>query len=440
MTDIGAQTNDEASANTNVREATHAQANAGTRMDARPTANDVTRATRSREARRIVSRLVGFAAAASIALVACTVLATVALQGDSTASDARMQVLELNAARADLSDAAADAPEQHEAFKRADAALAQSQDAVRAATDSKSTLPLALLWGLCAVAVAAILAMTVYLYANVVRPFMRLEAFADEVARGNLDLPLAYERSNPFGKFTWAFDNMRNEIKRARAAEAEAVEQNKTTVAALSHDIKTPIASIRAYSEALDLGIEQSAEERSAYARTIMRKCDEVTDLTDDLFLHALADLDRITVECIDESIAATLRTAVTDFDATGEIALVHVEEATVRHDPKRLAQALENLLTNARKYAPGRPVEVSGERAGAVYRITVRDLGPGMPPEDLPFAFDRFYRGSNAGSAPGAGLGLSITRYLVEQMGGTAHLANAEPGLEIVLEFPFAS
>ncbi|WP_418256167.1 sensor histidine kinase, partial [Gordonibacter urolithinfaciens] len=324
----------------------------------------------------------------------------------------------------------------------ADAALSRAQDALRAAADARGGLPVALVWALAALGAASAWGVVAYLYVGVVRPFMRLEAFAQDVASGNLDAPLAYERSNPFGRFTWAFDNMRVEIKRARAAEAEAVEQGKTAVAALSHDIKTPIASIRAYSEALELGLARTQAEREGYARTIARKCDEVTSLTDDLFLHALADLDRIQVRCEEAPIARVVAQAVADFDAGGRVTLGHLDEAQASCDPKRLEQAIGNLLANAAKYAPGADIEVEGvlDTAARAYRVRVRDRGPGIPPEDLPFAADRFYRGSNAGDAPGAGLGLFIVRYLVEQMGGGLSLENAEPGLVAVLEFPLAS
>ena len=83
--------------------------------------------------------------------------------------------------------------------------------------------------------------------------------------------------------------------------------------------------------------------------------------------------------------------------------------------------------------------MEVEGvlDIAERVYRVTVRDHGPGIPPEDLPFATERFYRGSNANEAPGAGLGLFIARYLVGQMGGSLSLEDAEPGLRVRIEFP---
>ena len=133
------------------------------------------------------------------------------------------------------------------------------------------------------------------------------------------------------------------------------------------------------------------------------------------------------------------MRQAVADFGVTGNVALGRVDEARVSHDPKRLEQALENLLANAAKYAPGAGVEVEGvlDTAARVYCVRVRDHGPGIPPEDLPFVADRFYRGSNARDAPGAGLGLFIVRHLVGQMGGSLSLEDAEPGLRVRVEFP---
>ena len=167
-----------------------------------------------------------------------------------------------------------------------------------------------------------------------------------------------------------------------------------------------------------------------------------MTSLTDDLFLHALADLDRIQVRCEEAPIARVMARVVADFDADGRVTLGRLDEAQASCDPKRLEQAIGNLLANAAKYAPGADVEVGGvlDTAARAYRVRVRDRGPGIPPEDLPFVADRFYRGSNAGDAPGAGLGLFIVRYLVEQMGGGLSLENAEPGLAAVLELPLAS
>ena len=81
---------------------------------------------------------------------------------------------------------------------------------------------------------------------------------------------------------------MRKEITKARSCEREAIENNKTVIATLSHDIKTPIASIRAYAEGLEANLDSTYEKRMKYLSILMRKCDEVSKLTNDLFLHSL--------------------------------------------------------------------------------------------------------------------------------------------------------
>ena len=134
-------------------------------------------------------------------------------------------------------------------------------------------------------AVIFILIIFSYIYLKIIRPFIKLEKFSLEISKGNFDSPLYVERKNIFGEFTWAFDMMRNEIKYLRESEKRAVENNKTVIATISHDIKTPVASIRAYSEALKENMDKNYERRDRYLKVIIKKCDEVAKLTNDLFL-----------------------------------------------------------------------------------------------------------------------------------------------------------
>lgn len=122
-----------------------------------------------------------------------------------------------------------------------------------------------------------------YVYFKILRPFDKLKGFAEKISQGNFEIPLDYERSNYFGEFTWAFDSMRREIKKARSCEREAIENNKTVIATLSHDIKTPVASIRAYAEGLEANLDGTPEKRKKYIDVIIKKCDEVSKLTNDI-------------------------------------------------------------------------------------------------------------------------------------------------------------
>lgn len=294
------------------------------------------------------------------------------------------------------------------------------------------------LFFLCGICLLFLLTVFGYIYVSVLRPFERMKQFAEKIAQGNMDFPLEYTRSGYFGAFTWAFDSMRREIIKARACEREAIENNKTVIATLSHDIKTPIASIRAYAEGLEAGLDDTPEKRQRYVSVLMKKCDEVSRLTNDLFLHSLSDLDKLQISQQEVELGALLENAAAELSGErGDLYFEKPESAVfVMADPGRLLQLVENLVGNARKYARSRiEIGLSGKEGMAV--LSVRDYGSGLDDEDVPFIFDKFYRGKNCGKEPGSGLGLYIVKYLAERMGGTVSLHNHADGLEVLVCFP---
>ena len=280
-----------------------------------------------------------------------------------------------------------------------------------------------------------------YVYMNILRPFDKMKDYASEIAKGNFDLPLNYERSNYFGAFTWAFDSMRKEITRSRMAEREAIENNKTVIATLSHDIKTPITSIRAYVEGLEENLDTSEERRSRYLEVIMRKCDEVTALTNDLFLHSLSDLNMLRMQSEEFELVPFLKQSISEIAAEHEDVLFRKPDISpvINADKKRINQIVENLINNSRKYAKTN-ITVSLTQLNDTVSIHFRDKGSGIPDEDMPFITEKFYRGKNVGDENGSGLGLYIVKYIAEQSGGSLELINhtsGEEGLEAVVSLP---
>ena len=283
-----------------------------------------------------------------------------------------------------------------------------------------------------------ILTAFIYIYSSVLKPFDKLKVFADSIAQGNFDVPLNYERSNYFGKFTWAFDSMRNEITKSRQCEKEAVENNKTVIATLSHDIKTPIASIRAYTEGLQANMDSTPEKREKYLSVIMRKCDEVSKLTNDLFLHSLSDLDKLKVNAETFELCSFVETVVNEIAGEHNDVKFYKPQfsATVSVDKNRLTQIIENLINNSRKYAKTNIDIKLSEDNGSV-NIHFIDYGKGIPDSDMPFIFDKFYRGKNVENEQGSGLGLYIVKYLAQKMGGNVMLHNHTKSFEAIVTLP---
>ena len=294
---------------------------------------------------------------------------------------------------------------------------------------------IAVLYG--CIAAACLLSALIYLYIRIVRPFCKLEAYAEQIAKGNLDISLEYERTNFFGAFTWAFDHMRKEIVTARKNETQAVSENKTIIATLSHDIKTPIASIRAYAEGLEANLDTDYEKRERYLQVIMRKCDEVSRLVNDLVLHSLSELERLEIKAHKVSMRKVIEETLQDLEYKYAVVSEPLPDAQLFIDEKRVAQVILNILENAGKYAPESKIEIWAVSQKERYELHIRDYGTGIRPDDMPFVTRKFYRGKNVGSQPGSGLGLYIVSYIMERMGGGMTLLNHSDGLEVILWFP---
>lgn len=293
---------------------------------------------------------------------------------------------------------------------------------------------------LCICCIAVIGMVLLFVYLRILRPFEKLKFFASEVSKGNFDIPLKAERGNYFGDFTRSFDTMRMEIIEARSREKEAAENNKTVIASLAHDIRTPIASIRAYSEALMAGIASTPEKRERYCKVLLKKCDEVTKMTDDLFLHSVSDLDKLIIRSEVFDVCEFYDNTIKELNVGKNDIKLHKPDFafSISADRHRLAQIVQNIVFNARKYAKT-DIDVFFEKQDSTVRITFSDYGTGIPDEDIPFAFDKFYRGHNSDDEEGSGLGLYIVRYLTEKMGGTVLLHNRTDGLDIHFTFPEA-
>jgi two-component system, OmpR family, sensor histidine kinase MprB len=210
-----------------------------------------------------------------------------------------------------------------------------------------------------------------------------------------------------------------------------SVEAQRQLVADASHELRTPIASLRANIQTLEQADRLPPHERAALRADVVSELDELTALVADIVELArgtkpgeMTDdvrLDRIVEEVVERAEGRARKRV--SFE-------VSAEPTVVRGQPERIQRAVSNLVDNALKWSPpGGAVELTLE-AG---ELTVRDRGPGFSESDVSHVFERFYRAQNARGMPGSGLGLAIVRQAAEAHGGHAEAANAPGGGALV-------
>ncbi|MDR1799480.1 MAG: HAMP domain-containing histidine kinase [Bifidobacteriaceae bacterium] len=257
---------------------------------------------------------------------------------------------------------------------------------------------------------------------RLIKPFHDMQGFAQRVALGDLEAPLLMDRGGAFGAFTESFDLMRTELAAARERERRAEVSKKELVASLSHDIKTPVASIRAVAELMAAqATNQAARER---LETVTAKADQIDTLVSNLFNATLEDLTQLRVEPVPVA-ASEIGQLIREADARGLVGPFTLPDCLVLADPLRTAQVIDNLMSNSYKYA-GTPLAIQSAIEGGQLVVQLADQGPGVPADELPLLAQKFYRGSAAAGQPGAGLGLHLANYFMTAMGGSLTLANA--------------
>jgi signal transduction histidine kinase len=275
----------------------------------------------------------------------------------------------------------------------------------------------------------------------------RLTHLATGVARfgeGDLSARIPVHGDDEVARLTRAFNSMAARLE-AAAAQAQADDAaRRTLIAGASHDLRTPLASLRAMLDALADGVVRDPATTTRYLDQSRAEIARMSRLIDDLFelasLDAGLDIARepgSLSDLISDSLAAfAARAAARGITLEGSVA---PGTDPVSMDAGKIDRVLANLLDNALRHTPpGGTVRVDATPAGGMARVTVADTGPGIPPADLPQLFDAFFRGDRsrarahddpANPTNNAGLGLAIARRLVEAHQGTIHAANRPTG-----------
>ena len=262
---------------------------------------------------------------------------------------------------------------------------------------------------------------------RVLRPLGEVAEAAQHIGETeDLHSRLHVHADDEVGQLATNFNAMLDRLETSRDALDESVRAQRQLVADASHELRTPVTSLRTNIEVLLEGGELDPEDRWRLLADVVEQSEELSALVNDLIELARGDqpgpdtddvrLDRVAAD----SLARARR------NAPGIHFEAQLEPALVDGVPERLGRAINNLLDNATRHSPpGGTVELHVGPEG----VRVRDHGTGVAEADLPYVFDRFFRGTNSRGRQGSGLGLAIVRQVTEQHGGTASATNAPDG-----------
>ena len=285
-----------------------------------------------------------------------------------------------------------------------------------------------------------------------VRRLRAIELFSRRAAEGDLSVRIADTSGDEIGRIAQRLDRMTERLGEARDALEANDRQRRQLFADITHELATPLTSIRGYAETLlNPDIAVSDAERTRFVQGMLEESRRLERMSRDLFELARLEAGATPLDRQPLDWMALCRNTTQRFEQRFQQAGLRLEwrgapdEAWVEADGHRLEQVLENLLANALRYVPaGGTVELwLGAPDPGHWRLTVSDDGPGVPAETLPFVFDRFYRAderasSHARDDNGSGLGLAIVRQIVQRHGGSVRAEAREPhGLTIAVELP---
>jgi len=289
-----------------------------------------------------------------------------------------------------------------------------------------------------------------FVFRKIENPLGTLTQGVRQIKSGNLDYRILYPVQDEFQPICEDFNEMAVRLKNSVDEILKDEQSRKELIAGISHDLRSPLTSIKAYVEGLIDGVAVTDETRREYLQIIMTKTDDINNMVSQLFLFSKMDTGNFPVnpEQLDlvKEITDFVNFTQDDYQARGlSVSLGGMpEEMPVYADPTHLRSVFTNILDNSAKYKDKEPAEViinCTVKDGAAL-IYFDDNGPGVLPETLPKLFDVFYRGDVSRNNPrqGSGLGLAIAAKMISFIGGGISAENLDgAGLRIIINIPLS-
>jgi len=277
----------------------------------------------------------------------------------------------------------------------------------------------------------------IFFYAEMLNPLSKLKKATKEIRDGNLDYELKICGRGDVRELCVDFEEMRKRLKDVAEEKLQVDRENKILISNISHDLKTPITSIKGYAEGIIAGVANNPEKLDKYVRTIYNKANDMNSLIDELTLYSRIDTNKIpyNFERVKASsyFAAYADAIRMDLESQNfELTYYNYMEkdACILADDEQIRRVMNNIVGNSVKYNDKRQgiINIRVRDAKDMVQVEFEDNGPGIAKSDLPYVFDRFYRAdASRKSAGGSGIGLSIVKKIIEDHGGRIWVTSEE-------------
>ncbi|MGG3801312.1 sensor histidine kinase [Metabacillus fastidiosus] len=265
---------------------------------------------------------------------------------------------------------------------------------------------------------------------HTILPISRLKDYSEAILKGDYEQKAQYKEMDEIGEVYAMFDQMRMEIKHLSKCRDEQENAQKELISNISHDIKTPLTTVKAYIDAIIDGVCPDQESMMDYVKVMQVNTDKMARLVEDLLLHALRELGQVSVNPTEQYSKAVFRRIlkpISHLVQTRGVIFIESEDipdVLINVDEHRLEQVISNLIANALKHtSTGDTISVTVQQEEKDLKVTIADTGMGILPEDMPFIFEHYFKGQTAlhhrQRNEGYGLGLSICKYIIESHNG---------------------
>ncbi|UHA74878.1 sensor histidine kinase [Paenibacillus sp. 481] len=286
-----------------------------------------------------------------------------------------------------------------------------------------------------------------FLTRSIIKPLNTLRQSAEKIRDGDLNFQIKVVSNDEVGQLSQAFEDMRHRLKDSVELQLQYEDNRKELITNISHDLKTPLTTIKGYIEGIRDGVADTQEKMDKYTGTIFSKVVHMDRMIDELFLYSKLDLKRLPFAFEEVELGEFLRDCVDDYtfdfvEQGIDIRLKGLQNEApiiVIADREKMKRTLDNIVSNSAKFMVGAEkwIEIGVTAGHSTVAISVADSGLGIAPEVLPHIFERFYREdtSRNASTGGSGLGLAIAKQIVEGHGGQIW-ATSELGTGTVITF----